>query len=137
DITDALRIQEERAKAGNLASLGLLAGGIAHDFNNILMSVMGNVSMARATMRHEGPAINALAEAEQACVRARQLTWQLLTFAKGGVPTKKTVAVGGLVREAAGLVLRGSSVQCSVDTAPDLWAVHADEAQLLQGFSNR
>ena len=33
-----------------LASLGLLAGGIAHDFNNILMAVMGNVSMARATL---------------------------------------------------------------------------------------
>src|SRR5206468_6852466 len=71
DVTDALRIQEERAKAGKLASLGLLAGGIAHDFNNILMAIMGNVSMARATMPH--PPANALAEAEQACVRARQL----------------------------------------------------------------
>ena len=50
DITDALKAQEERAKANKLASLGLLAGGIAHDFNNILMAVMGNVSMARATM---------------------------------------------------------------------------------------
>ncbi len=50
DITEALKMQEERARASRVASLGLLAGGIAHDFNNILMAVMGNVSMARATI---------------------------------------------------------------------------------------
>src|SRR5436190_4943498 len=134
DVTDALRIQEERAKAGKLASLGLLAGGIAHDFNNILMAIMGNVSMARATMPN--PPANALAEAEQACVRARQLTWQLLTFSKGGVPAKKPVTIARLLQEGASLVLRGSSVRCTIDAAPDLWAVEADESQLVQVFSN-
>jgi PAS domain S-box-containing protein len=134
DVSDALRIQEERAKAGKLASLGLLAGGIAHDFNNILMAIMGNVSMARATMPH--PPANALAEAEQACVRARQLTWQLLTFAKGGVPAKKPVAVARVLQESASLVLRGSAVRCTIEAAPDLWTVEADESQLVQVFSN-
>jgi PAS domain S-box-containing protein len=134
DISDALRIQEERVKAGRLASLGLLAGGIAHDFNNILMAIMGNVSMARATMPN--PPANALAEAEQACVRARQLTWQLLTFSKGGVPAKKTIAIPRLLNESASLVLRGTAVHFTVDTAPDLWPVHADESQLVQVFSN-
>ena len=110
DISDALRMQEERAKASKLASLGLLAGGIAHDFNNILMAVMGNVSMARAAMP-SGPAMRALAEAEQACVRARQLTWQLLTFSKGGAPVKKTIAIPRILKESAGLALRGSSVE--------------------------
>src|SRR5205814_6409727 len=93
DITTVLKMQEERAKASKLASLGLLAGGIAHDFNNILMAVMGNVSMARASMPRSGLSGNWLAEAEQACVRARQLTWQLLTFSKGGVPTRKPIAL--------------------------------------------
>jgi PAS domain S-box-containing protein len=134
DITDTIRIQEERAKASKLASLGLLAGGIAHDFNNILMAIMGNVSMARATMPH--PPAHALAEAEQACVRARQLTWQLLTFSKGGVPTKKNVAIARILQEAASLVLRGSALRCTIDAAPDLWSVEADESQLIQVFSN-
>jgi len=134
DISDALRIQEERAKAGKLASLGLLAGGIAHDFNNILMAIMGNVSMARATMPH--PPDHALAEAEQACVRARQLTWQLLTFSKGGVPVKKTLTLSRLLHESASLVLRGSATECRIDVPPDLWPVQADEAQLVQVFSN-
>src|SRR5207253_9502839 len=68
DITDALRVQEERARADRLASLGLLAGGIAHDFNNVLMAIMGNISMARATTTGSMIA-GALADAEQACVR--------------------------------------------------------------------
>jgi PAS domain S-box-containing protein len=136
DITDALRIQEERAKASKLASLGLLAGGMAHDFNNILMSVMGNVSMARATMPRAPSSTDWLYEAEQACARARQLTWQLLTFSKGGVPTRKTVAIGQILQESIGLALRGSGVTCTLDIAPDLWSVDADAGQLAQVFSN-
>jgi signal transduction histidine kinase/CheY-like chemotaxis protein len=135
DITDALKAQAEQANASKLASLGLLAGGIAHDFNNILMAVMGSVSMARATLP-PGASARALEEAEHACVRARQITWQLLTFSRGGVPIKKQVAVARLLEESATLALRGSNVRCTFDIARDLWAVSADEAQLVQVFSN-
>jgi PAS domain S-box-containing protein len=136
DISDSLKIQEERAKASKLASLGLLAGGIAHDFNNILMSVMGNVSMARSAMPLTGMSGSWLAEAEQACVRARQLTWQLLTFSKGGVPIRKTLEIDRILQESAALALRGSSVSCRLEIAPDLCTVEADAAQLVQVFSN-
>jgi two-component system, cell cycle sensor histidine kinase and response regulator CckA len=136
DISDALKVQEERARADKLASLGLLAGGIAHDFNNILMAIMGNVSMARVSLPRDGAAVLALTEAEKACVRARQLTWQLLTFSKGGVPTKKTVAIPRILEECAGLVLRGSPVRCTFHIDPQLAAVHADAVQLQQVFSN-
>jgi PAS domain S-box-containing protein len=136
DITDTLRIQEERAKAARLESLGLLAGGMAHDFNNVLTAVMGNVSMARATLPARGPQIALLSEAEQACVRARQLTWQLLTFSKGGVPVKRTLAIPRILHESAGLALRGSMVRSAFDLPPDLWTVEADEVQLVQVFSN-
>jgi PAS domain S-box-containing protein len=136
DISDALRVQEARARADRLASLGLLAGGIAHDFNNIMMSVMGNISLARATGQQSAGAATALTEAEQACVRARQITWHLLTFSKGGVPVKKTVAIARVLEEAASLALRGSSVTCAFDLSPDLWPIEADEAQLIQVFTN-
>src|SRR5436190_14065813 len=135
DITDTLRAQEERSKASRLSSLGLLAGGIAHDFNNILMSIMGNISMARATMAGRETA-TALVEAEQACIRARQITWQLLTFSKGGVPVKKPVDVARVLEEAASLALRGSNVNCAFELPSDLWSVEADENQLIQVFTN-
>jgi PAS domain S-box-containing protein len=136
DISDVLKVQQERARADKAASLGLLAGGIAHDFNNILTTIMGNVSMARATISPRRRAASALGEAELACVRARQLTWQLLTFSKGGVPDKKAIALPRTLKESARLLLRGSNVSCAFDLAPDLWGVHADEGQLVQVFNN-
>jgi len=136
DISAALKMQEERARAGRVASLGLLAGGIAHDFNNILMAVMGNVSMAKMTVSSTSRAAAAMREAEQACVRARQLTWQLLTFSRGGVPVKKITALAGLLRESASQSLQGTSATCQLEIAPDLHAVSADDGQLVQVFSN-
>ena len=136
DISDVLRMQAERARADKLASLGLLAGGIAHDFNNILMAVMGNVSMARATLPGTGPAVTALAQAEQACVRARHLTWNLLTFSKGGTPDKKTITLPRLLEESARLALCGSSVPYTLRVDPDLWPVHVDDRQLVQVVNN-
>ena len=135
DITDALRVQEERAKAAKIASLGLLAGGIAHDFNDILMAIMGNLSMAKAANAADR-AVHALGEAERACLRARQLTWQLLTFARGGVPLKKTLSVSRLVKDSVTLALRGSNVACAFDISSDLWEVSADEEQLTQVVTN-
>jgi two-component system cell cycle sensor histidine kinase/response regulator CckA len=134
DISDALKAQAERANASKVASLGLLAGGIAHDFNKILTAIMGNVSMARVTAG--GTASRALEEAEQACVRARQLTWQLLAFSRGGVPFKKTIGLRRVLEESATVALRGTNVQCTFDIEPDLWTVSADEGQLVQVFNN-
>jgi PAS domain S-box-containing protein len=136
DISDALKMQGERARADKLASLGLLAGGIAHDFNNILMAIMGNVSMARAMMPPDGPAVAVLGEAEQGCVRARQLTWQLSTFSKGGAPVKKTLTLPRILEESVRLALRGSGARCTFHHEPELWAVHADDGQLVQVFTN-
>jgi CheY-like chemotaxis protein len=69
-------------------------------------------------------------------VRARQITWQLLTFSKGGVPVKKTVAIARLLEEAGSLALRGSNVTSTFDVPTDLWPIEADEAQLVQVFTN-
>jgi PAS domain S-box-containing protein len=136
DITAALQMREERTKANRVASLGLLAGGIAHDFNNILMAVTGNVSLARASLATNSAAALSLADAEQACLRARQLTWQLLTFSKGGVPVKKIVSPAAAIQEAVMLATRGTNVSCRLTIPPDLWPVSADESQLVQVFSN-
>jgi PAS domain S-box-containing protein len=136
DITDSLRVQAERAKAARLESLGLLAGGLAHDFNEILTSITGNVSLMRATLPPTGELVKLVSEAEQACARARQITWRLLTFSKGGVPAKKTLAIPRILDESAGIALRGSTSRCTFNLPGDLWPVEADEVQLVQVFSN-
>ena len=73
---------------------------------------------------------------ELAAARAKDLTQQLLTFARGGEPVKKVVEVKGLLKEAAAFALLGSNVGCVFDIAGDLWAVEADEGQLVQVIHN-
>ena len=136
DITDALKVVEERARANKLSALGLLAGGMANDFNNILTSIIGNISLARTTMPETDAAAAALVEAQRACIRARHLTWQLLTFSKGGIPTRKKVTLAQVLADSAATALRGSNLDYTLDIAQDLWTVDADEAQLVQVFTN-
>jgi PAS domain S-box-containing protein len=82
DITENRKLEVELHKSSKLESLGLLAGGIAHDFNNILTGIFGNLSLAKM-LATEGAVQERLLKAEESCMRAKEMTSQLLTFAKG------------------------------------------------------
>ena len=110
DITELRRAREEMLKTDKLESLGVLAGGIAHDFNNILMAILGNISLAQMYMNDPDTMSKRLEEAEHAAMRAKGLTRQLLTFARGGEPVKKFVQIRKLLEEAAGFATVGSRV---------------------------
>jgi PAS domain S-box-containing protein len=137
DVSDAARLELERSRAARLESLGVLAGGLAHDFNNILVGVVGNLSLAQAMVRRDEGALGArLAEAEAACVRARGVTNQLLTFAKGGAPVKTTASVRELVVECARFALSGSPVAPRFAIDPELWSADVDVTQIGQVIHN-
>ena len=136
DITELQQARQEILKIQKLESLGLMAGGIAHDFNNILTAVLGNISLAQYQLHDPEKLSKRLEDAEKATSRARDLTQQLLTFAKGGVPIKSAIDLRGLLKEASDFALHGSSVRCLYDLAQDLWPVEADEGQLIQVVQN-
>jgi PAS domain S-box-containing protein len=136
DITDRLKTDAERLKMSKLESLGTLAGGIAHDFNNILTSILGNISLARIQVQNTEKVTKRLEDAENAAARAKDLTQQLLTFARGGDPVKKNIKLGGLLKEGAGFAIHGSAVKCEFVLADNLWPVQADEGQLSQVIHN-
>jgi PAS domain S-box-containing protein len=136
DVTERKKIEEELLKARKLESIGLLAGGIAHDFNNILMGIIGNLSVAK-TLATPGDHLSEMViAAERAALRARDLTQQLLTFAKGGAPIKKTTSILEIIRESVDFALRGSNVRCQFSIPDTLWPVDVDEAQMSQVISN-
>jgi len=137
DISDAARLEHERSKAARLESLGVLAGGLAHDFNNILIGVVGNLSLAQTMLRPGDEGLRArLTHAEAACVRARGVTNQLLTFAKGGAPVKTTASVRELVVECTRFALSGSTVAPRFALDRDLWAAEVDTVQIGQVVHN-
>jgi PAS domain S-box-containing protein len=136
DITERKRMEAELIRNQNLESLGVLAGGIAHDFNNILTSLVGNLSLLRADLPQD-PALEELVdEAENAAQSGKGLAQQLLTFAKGGAPVKKTLDLARLLRDAAVFTLRGSGAACEFALAEGLWPVQADPGQMEQVVHN-
>lgn len=136
DITEREMLRNELIKMQKLESIGVLAGGIAHDFNNILTGVIGNLSYARQLVSQEHVAGPPLAAAEKAAKRATELTRQLLTFARGGEPVKKVVAVDHLIEEAMALMLRGTNVRGEIRVNKEVRAIEADEGQIAQVLHN-
>ncbi len=129
-------LERELQKAAKLESLGLLAGGIAHDFNNLLTVILGNITLARLEEQVEAAVGDCLGDAERGAQRARDLTHQLLTFAKGGDPLRTAVSLSEVVREATEFVLRGSKVACAFDFARGLRVAEVDRGQIGQVVHN-
>lgn len=142
DITAQKQAEKERQKLEQhlsqmqkLDSIGVLAGGIAHDFNNLLAGIFGYIDVARMSSK-DASLNDVLAKAMQAIDRARGLTQQLLTFAKGGAPVKKVEPLFPTLKEAALFALSGSNVSCSFKIEDKLWLCNYDRNQLGQVIDN-
>jgi PAS domain S-box-containing protein len=142
DITEWKRAEEERLKleqqlsqAQRLESLGLLAGGIAHDFNNLMSGIYGHVELAlQGSLDHESAGNLSLALSSMG--RSRDLTRQLLTFAKGGAPVRTIGPLFPLVEESAHFALSGGRATCTIEVASDLWPCNFDRNQIGQVIDN-
>ena len=135
DITRQKHAEAELVRTEKLASLAILAGGIAHDFNNLLGGIYGNLEMARTASLN--PEASAFLDASLKTMnRAKGLTQQLLTFAKGGAPIRKAAGLDGFLNETVNFALSGSRLSCAIDIEAGLWACEYDASQLGQVVDN-
>lgn len=136
DITLKTKIEQELQKANKIESLGILAGGIAHDFNNLLTAILSNLSLAMLDLDSGSELYQILTEIDNASLQARDLTQQLLTFSKGGIPLKATTDIVDVIKNPAVFALRGSNVRCQFNFAEKLWPVDIDRGQIGQVIHN-
>jgi PAS domain S-box-containing protein len=136
DITERQKSDAELLKESKLESVGLLAGGIAHDFNNILQGIIGNLSLARMNAHSTEKLMERLAGVEKSAMRAKDLTQQLVMFARGGAPIRRRVQLNTLVKDSTLFVLHGSNVTCEFSLPLELWHVEVDEGQMRQVINN-
>jgi nitrogen-specific signal transduction histidine kinase/CheY-like chemotaxis protein len=136
DMSVRKQMEEDILRAQKLESIGVLAGGLAHDFNNLLTAILGNVSLAKLLASPEDKISQRLTAAENASLRARDLTLQLLTFSKGGAPIKRTTSMGVLIKDSVSFASSGSNVICEFAIPDDLWVVDIDEGQMSQVIHN-
>ncbi|WP_052507398.1 PAS domain-containing hybrid sensor histidine kinase/response regulator [Desulfonatronovibrio magnus] len=136
DITQKLQIEINMSRQQKLESIALLAGGLAHDFNNILSVILANTSLSKIHAAHNKPLKESLNRIENASSRAKDLTMQLLTFAKGGEPVKKTIDLRKVLQETVKFALSGSSTRVVFHIDDDLMPIYADEGQISQVVQN-
>ncbi|MEP6937143.1 MAG: CHASE3 domain-containing protein [Chthoniobacterales bacterium] len=136
DITERQRNEAEQRKAETLEQLGLLAGGIAHDFNNLLTAIIGNISLASLLLPPGAELATRLNDAKNASMRARDLAQQLLTFARGGAPIKKTASIGKLIQDTVSFSLRGKNSRSQFVFGENLWPAEIDAGQISQVIGN-
>ena len=79
-------LETELSKNQEFESLSVFASGIAHEYNNLLTAIIGNLALAKMYAKPGYEVYDVLAEAEKASLRAKDLTFQLLTFADGKKP---------------------------------------------------
>lgn len=135
DVSETKTMEEEAARVQNLEALGLLAGGIAHEYNNLLTSVIGFLSLARLHTKDNERLGKRLKKAEEAGLRAKEISGRLLTFSKGGEPRKKKAAIIKTLNDAVIDTINDPSITVGWQLE-QLWTVVFDPDQINLALKN-
>src|SRR5471032_2235995 len=138
DVSEQKALETKFAQSQKMQAVGQLAGGVAHDFNNLLTVIIGNCEFL--LMRHQAsdPSFKEINEVHQNALRAAAVVSQLLAFSRKQTMQPKVLALGDVIGELAQMLRRlvGEGITLNVERERDLWAVHADEAQLGNAIIN-
>lgn len=136
DATEKKELEEDLMRSRNLEALGVLARGIAHEYNNILTSTLGYISLAKVVTGEEHKIFPSLEKAEDAGLRAKEISYRLLTFAKGGEPQKRKESIVNILEQAAHHILKSTPISTDWHIDDDLWPVMFDAQQVCLAVSN-
>jgi len=139
DVTEQRRLEEQVQQAQRLESIGRLAGGVAHDFNNLLTVILSCAEALRADLEAGGaPSVEDVSEIQAAGGRARDLTRQLLAFARRQVIAPVPLDLNAVVDGGQKMLRRllGEDIALEVTLQPGLWPVRCDPGQVEQVLLN-
>lgn len=93
------KLQIQLVQSQKLESVGLLAGGVAHDFNNILAVIQGFAELAAENTETGSTLKTEINEIIRASKKARDLTQQLLAFARIQPLDLKNININDIIRD--------------------------------------
>ncbi len=145
DIRQRKQTEAEREKllgqllqAQKMESVGRLAGGVAHDFNNMLSVIIGNAELTLAELTPDRKERGKLEEILKAAHRSREITRQLLAFARRQTIKPRVLdlnqAVEGMLKMLGRLI--GEDIDLAWMPGKDLWPVKVDPSQMDQVLAN-
>src|ERR1051326_7639179 len=138
DVSEQKALEIKFAQSQKMQAVGQLAGGVAHDFNNLLTVIIGNSEFL--LMRHQAgdPSFREINDIHQNAIRAANLVRQLLAFSRQQTMQPRVLDLGVVIGELAEMLRRllREGIELKLERSPDLWPVHADEAQLSNAIIN-
>jgi PAS domain S-box-containing protein len=138
DITVRRDIEEQLRQSQKMEAIGQLTGGLAHDFNNLMMVVIGNLDRLDGALAGNQSARELAHMALSAALRGSELTRKLLAFARKQSLQSAVVDLNDLVAGMTSLLDRtlGEKIQVELQTAPQLWPIETDPAQVESALAN-
>jgi PAS domain S-box-containing protein len=145
DVTERKRIREEREKmeqqlrhSQRLESIGRLSGAIAHDFNNLLTVINGYSELLLMTADKKDANRETYMQITQACWRARELTYQLLTFSRRQITRMEPVDLNKIILDSASMFrsLLGENIRLGTALNTNIGLTMADSGQIHQVLLN-
>jgi PAS domain S-box-containing protein len=138
DITERKWLESQLQQAHKMEAVGTLAGGIAHDFNNILGIIIGNAELAIDDVPEWNPARHNLEEVRKACIRARDVVRQILTFSRQASPQLKPVKITPIITESLNLIRSSipSTIEIRQNISNERDTVNANPTQINQILLN-
>lgn len=132
------KLTEEMRHRQQLEALGRLAGGVAHDMNNVLGSIVGFATLLEQELPERSRQRDDASSIVRSAVRGRDLTANLLGFARRGKRIRTRVSLHSVIGDAL-TVLRGTfrervDVVQQLDASPDV--IEGDPHQLAHAITN-
>ena len=125
-------------QAQKMESVGRLAGGVAHDYNNALTAIMGYTELAMTDAEPKGPLHDDLNEILKASRHAKDITRQLLAFARKQTIAPKVLDLNTSIESMLKMIRRliGENIDLAWFPGKNLWPVKMDPAQIDQILAN-
>ncbi len=143
DITERKRAQKEGARlqvelqrVQEAEAVATLAGGIAHDYNNLLSVIMGNLSLAVEQSNPESELAHFLREASMASLKARELTYELMSLSRSRLPRMKAGSLVELLKDISDVIPTDSGILLNSFIKEGLWSVNHDPSTMRAVLRN-
>lgn len=132
------KMEKQLQQAQKMESVGRLAGGVAHDYNNMIIVIMGYAEMALEKLASDDPLYEDLKEILDAAKRSKELTRQLLAFARRQSIAPKVLDINSTVHSMLKMLhpLIGEEIELVWCPGDQVWPILIDPSQIDQILAN-
>ncbi|MBD3180587.1 MAG: response regulator [Candidatus Latescibacteria bacterium] len=137
DISESTQLEKRLLKEKYMEDIATMAGGVAHDFNNLIGAMIGYSSVVRKSLPEYDRRVKQLDRIEEAGMRARKLTSQLLSISRRGKYKMEIVDLESVIKRVVkGCVVPMEDVSFNLNNNARLFNVEGDSSQLYEAFLN-